>query len=798
MPESPETRAVIDGPASNTEADTCRKYVLPKLYASGWTDDHINEQRTFTDGRIVVAGNRTIRRKQKRADYLLRYRPDFAIAIVEAKADYKKPADGLGQAKQYAQILGIKFAYSTNGHGIVEHDFTTGIETALESFPSPDELWQRLKHGENIPSQIVERLLTPDYHLPGKTPRYYQETAINKAVRAILQGQKRVLLTLATGTGKTVVAFQICYKLWNTKWNRTGDPARRPRILYLADRNILVDDPKAKVFAPFGDAAHKIEREAVKSREMYFATYQSIAKDERRPGLYREYPPDFFDLIVVDECHRGSSKDDSNWKDILKHFEPAFQLGMTATPKREDNRDTYLYFGNPLYTYSLRQGIEDGFLAPYRVHRIVTSADVGWRPDRGQVDRLGREIPDGEYTTKDFERKVSLLPRTEAIARNLTDFLKRNGRFDKTIVFCVDQEHAEDMRMALNNLNADLVQKHPDYVVRVTADEGPTGRGHLDRFTELETETPTIVTTSQLLTTGVDVPTCKNIVIARIINSMTEFKQIIGRGTRVRDDYGKLFFNILDYTGSATRLFADPDFDGEPAFVTEEEMNAAGEKIKGVVVQPEEIIADPLPPRILEPGGSRPEEPRKYYVDDGSVEIVAHVVSELDADGKQLRVIRFTDYTAEKVREMFPSAVELRSKWSDAQQRAEIIDALEERGITLDQLIEASKQPDTDPFDLLCQVAYSAPLRTRRERADSLRKEQKAFFERYSEKARDVLHDILEKYVDYGTAQFAIPDILKVPPISDRASLPEILQMFGGAENLRLAISELQARLYVN
>jgi type I restriction enzyme R subunit len=780
-----------------TEADTCRKYVLPKLYASGWTDDHINEQRTFTDGRIVVAGNRTIRRKQKRADYLLRFRPDFAIAIVEAKADYRKPADGLGQAKEYAQILGLKFAYSTNGHGIVEHDFTTGLENTLEAFPSPDELWQRLKHGENIPSQIVERLLTPYYHLSGKSPRYYQEIAINSAIRAILQGQKRVLLTLATGTGKTVVAFQICYKLWSTKWNRTGDPGRRPRMLYLADRNILVDDPKDKTFAPFGDARHKIEGEAIKSREMYFATYQAIAKDEHRPGLYRDYPRDFFDLIVVDECHRGSAADDSNWKDILKYFELAFQLGMTATPKREDNRDTYLYFGNPLYTYSLRQGIEDGFLAPYRVHRIVTSADsVGWRPNRGQLDRLGREIPDAEYITKDFERKVSLLPRTETIARNLTDFLKANGRFDKTIVFCVDQEHAEDMRFALNNLNADLVQQHPDYVVRVTADEGKTGRGHLDRFMELETTTPTIVTTSQLLTTGVDVQTCKNIVIARTINSMTEFKQIIGRGTRVKDDYGKLYFNILDYTGSATRLFSDPDFDGEPALVTVEEMNAAGEKVKTEIEKPEEVIIDPLPPQILEPGGAKTDEPRKYYVDQGSIEIVAHFVSELDADGKQLRVVRFTDYTGEKVRGMWPSAAELRSKWSDAEQRAEIIQALEERGITLEELITASNQPDADPFDLLCQVAYSAPIRTRRERAEKLRKDQQTFFAKYPAKARQVLDDILDKYVDYGTAQFAIPEILKVPPISDRGSVMDISQMFGGALQLRSAVNELQTLLY--
>ena len=398
-------------------------------------------------------------------------------------------------------------------------------------------------------------------------------------MQAILQGKQRVLLTMATGTGKTIVAFQICWKLWNARWNRTGD-YRRPRILYLADRNVLVDDPKDKIFAPFGDARLKIEGEANKSREMYFSTYQAIARDERRPGLYRDFPPDFFDLIVVDECHRGSARDESNWRDILQYFETAFQLGMTATPLREDNRDTYAYFGNPLYTYSLRQGIDDGFLAPYRVHRIITTADAaGWRPSKGELDRYGREIPDAEYGTKDFERVVALRARTEAIARNLTEFLMKNDRFGKTIIFCVDMDHAEAMRQALNNLNADLAQQHPDYVVRVVSDEGKIGRGHLDRFMELETLVPTLVTTSQMLTTGVDVPTCKNVVLARVINSMTDFKQIIGRGTRVRDDYGKYFFSILDYTGSATRLFADPDFDGDPALITEEEMNDAGESV---------------------------------------------------------------------------------------------------------------------------------------------------------------------------------------------------------------------------
>src|ERR1019366_9201239 len=405
-------------------------------------------------------------------------------------------------------------------------------------------------------------------------------------------------------------------KLWSSKWNRTGEP-RRPRILYLADRNVLLDVPKDQTFAPFGDARWKIEGQATKSREMYFATYQSIAQDERRPGLYREFPQDFFDLIIVDECHRGSARYDSNWRDILEYFEPAFQVGMTATPLRQDNRDTYSYFGNPLYTYSLKQGIEDGFLAPYRVHRIVSTVDAaGWRPTKGELDRYGREIPDGEYGTKDFEHLVALRARTEAIAKNLSDFMKNTDRFGKTIVFCVDQEHAEEMRKALNNCNADLVKDHPDYVARVVSDEGKIGRGFLDRFTELESLVPAIVTTSQMLTTGVDVPTCKNVVLVRVINSMTDFKQIIGRGTRVRDDYGKLYFNILDYTGSATRLFADPDFDGEPALISEEKMDESGRQIESTIIEEETLDeieeVESLP---IDPWKERSTEPpKKFYV----------------------------------------------------------------------------------------------------------------------------------------------------------------------------------------
>ena len=546
--------------------------------------------------------------------------------------------------------------------------------------------------------------------LSGKTLRYYQEIAVHRAVQAVLQGRPRILLTMATGTGKTFVAFQICWKLWSARWNRTGD-YRRPRILYLADRNILIDDPMAKTFTPFGDARWKIEGGvANKSREMYFAIYQAIARDERRPGLYREYSPDFFDLIIVDECHRGSAKDDSNWREILEYFEPAFQIGMTATPLRQDNADTYRYFGDPIYQYSLRQGIDDGFLAPYRVHRVITSWDAaGWRPNQGDIDRYGREIPDEEYQTNDFERRVALRARTEAVARHLTEYLRRTGRYGKTIVFCVDQEHADEMRRLLNNLNADLVRQNSDYACRVTSDEGGVGRGHLSNFQDVERRTPVILTTSQMLTTGVDAPTVQNVVLLRVINAMTEFKQIIGRGTRVRDDYGKLFFSILDYTGSATRLFADPDFDGDPSIETEQHIDEEGQPIEDeTVVTPEEepepgeeALVDPLPP-----DDDAPVDRRKFYFDGGHVEIAAHLVYELDSDGHQLRVVRFTDYTAEKVRILYANAAELRAEWADPDHRQEIIAKLAERGIEFDELATAADQPDADPLDLLCHIAF--------------------------------------------------------------------------------------------
>ncbi|OHB68283.1 MAG: DEAD/DEAH box helicase [Planctomycetes bacterium RBG_13_62_9] len=793
-----------------TEADTCRKYVLPKLIDAGWDDEphSFTEQRTFTDGRIVVSGTKIRRKKQKRADYLLRHTADFPIAVVEAKADYKKASDGLQQAKEYAEILDLKFAYSTNGTGIVEFDFLTGVERELTTFPTPDDLWQRLAQAQKITAELTGRLLTPSFPVVGKTPHYYQEIAINRTVRAILQGKRRILITLATGTGKTLVAFQICWKLWSSRWNRTGE-YRRPKILYLSDRNVLVDDPKDKLFAAFGDARHKIANgEISKSREMYFAIYQAIAKDSCRPGLYKEFGKDFFDLIVVDECHRGSARDESNWREILEYFESAYQVGMTATPLHEDNRDTYRYFGNPIYTYSLAQGIDDGFLAPYRVHRVVTDYDAaGWRPSKGELDRYGREIPDEEYHTPDFERKVALKARTRAIAKHLAGFMAKNGPFNKTIVFCVDQEHADEMRSELNNCNADLAKEYPDYVCRVTSEEGQIGRGHLSRFQELETVSPVILTTSQLLTTGVDIPTCKNIAIVRVVGAMTEFKQIIGRGTRVRDDYDKYFFNILDYTGSATRHFADPEFDGFPAFLTEEEINQDGEVIASEVVQPDdpadadgagvstderEILSDQAG-EIIEP----PEVVhRKLYVDGGHVEIAAHLVYELDSEGNKLRVVKYTDYTGEKVRTLYPSAANLRQKWADPGQRSEIIEALEERGIDFGQLADVTGQTDADPFDLLCHVAYSAPLRTRRERATSLKQEQKAFFDQYGPEAKGILEELLEKYAEHGVAQFELPDILKVPPICSHGNVIEIAGFFGGPEKLSDAVNRLQALLY--
>jgi type I restriction enzyme R subunit len=779
------------------EADTIREYITPAIMASGWTTQpySITQEKTFTDGRILVQGKKFKRGPQKRADYILRYRRDTPVAVVEAK-QYSLPASqGLEQAKEYAQILDLKFAYATNGREIIEYDFLTGKQTKLSAFPHPEELWARLTGSQQIDERAAKHILEPYNREDSKLPRYYQEIAINRAVQAISQGRRRSLLTMATGTGKTFVAFQICWKLWNSGWNKRGGH-QKPRILFLADRNVLIDDPKDKTFSPFDHARFKIEGgNVVKSREMYFALYQSLAATENRPAVYKQFAPDFFDLIVIDECHRGSARDDSNWHEILEYFEPAYQLGMTATPRRDDNGDTYDYFGEPLYTYSLKQGIEDGFLAPYTVHRVVTDLDAtGWRPEPGQRDRYGREIPDAEYTTQDFDRYVAIRLRTYAIAKHITDFLTKSGnRYAKTIIFCADQEHALEMRDELINLNSDLMRQNSDYVVRITADEGDRGIGHLDRFKDVETLTPVIVTTSKLLTTGVDIPTCRNVVIARVVNSMTEFKQIIGRGTRVRDDYGKLFFNILDYTGSATKNFADPEFDGVPTLITEERIDKAGETVAGEVVednrtQEEETDSQPE-------FGDEELVRRKYYVDDVPATIVAEMTYELDQDGRRI-MTKFTDYAAAQVRTLYPNSADMRRDWCDPQGRANLIAKLEERNIDFDHLAAVMNQPDADAFDLLCNVAFNAPIRTRRERAERVQTEETKFFKRYAEPAQQILVALLEKYAELGLTQFKMPDVFKVQPLTQYGNISEIARLFGGADKLRLAVTELQNLLY--
>lgn len=786
----------------SNEADTCRMYVLPKLKAAGWTDDQIREQVNITDGRIHVSGRQARRGKPKKPDYILRYRRDYPIAVVEAKADYLMPSTGMQQAKDYAEILDLCFAYSTNGKGIVEFDFTTGIERDVETFPSAKELWNRLRVHKGLGEELEDKLLTP-YFTSDKMPRYYQQIAINRAVEAILKGEKRVLLTLATGSGKTKIAFQIAWKLWSGYWNVRGLTHRKPRILFLADRSFLVDKPKEDDFAPFGDARHKIEHgKAIRSREIYFATYQAIAKDDYRPGLYKEYAPDFFDLVIIDEAHRGSARDDSSWREILVYFTGAVQLGMTATPLREDNRDTYEYFGDPVYTYSLKQGIQDGFLAPYEVRRVVTDVDaIGFRPFMGQTDDYGQIIPDAEYGVEDFERIISIKSRTEAVAQHLTNHLKATNRHDKTIVFCHDQDHADQMRRALSNANSDLVKHHPNYVVRVTADDGEIGKGFLSTFQDVETTIPTILTTSRLLTTGVDAPLVRNVVLFRLIKSMTDFKQIIGRGTRVREDYGKLFFTILDYTGAATQNFADPAFDGDPVKAITETIDENGnveETVEDSIGEEGNQSGDADGGAVINWGDDDDVRRRKYYISEGvNVSILHEMVQELDANGKKLRLVKFTTYTGEQVRDLYPDPDQFRQSWAGMDTRAAIVTALEERGISLDHVAAIMEQPDADSFDLLCHLAFNMPVRTRRERADSVRREKRQFFERYSAEARAILNAILEKYVDFGVTQIALPTVLQVPPITERGTITEIARLFGGALQLREAVSELQELLYV-
>jgi type I restriction enzyme R subunit len=789
------------------EADTRRTIITPALVAAGWdtTPHTIVEEYTISPGRIIANGQRQpTRQAPKYADYLLRYR-DKALAVVEAKAENHSIFEGVQQAKNYALLLDLPFAYVANEDTIMEIDLPAGTEHKISRFPTPDELWARYEQYSTVPDAEVDRFLTPVYTLSGKAPRYYQEIAINRTVAAVLRGDQRILLTMATGTGKTVVAFQICWKLHTSMWNR-DDKHRRPKILYLADRNVLIDDPKDKTFAPFKDARYKIEHgQIIKSREMYFAIYQALTSGASEEPLYKQYDPAFFDLVIVDECHRGSARSESSWREILDYFAPAVQIGLTATPKRDDNVDTYQYFGDPIFQYSLKQGIEDGYLAPYRVYRVISSYDTqGWRPG---AEELAQGVPDEEGETRDLPRSVALRQLTQAIARHLTTFLHQTNRFAKTIVFCVDQEHAAEMRMALINMNSDLVRQYPIYVCRVTSDDKDVGRSYLSSFQDVETTTPTILTTSQMLTTGVDAPTVENVVLARVVNSMTEFKQIIGRGTRVRDDYGKLVFNIIDYTNSATRLFADPDFDGPPISTTEEPLGGdeGGERGTGSGALPPDLPlpepepepeAKPEPPELPElPEDEGPTgRPHPAYAYDGPGSLIGTIISELD-EQQRLRAVGYINHTRGEVLNMEPAPQDIVERWRNQQQRQDIIAQLEARNINLDELAAVLARPDADALDLLLAVAFEHPIRSRTERAAQVR-ERRAFFERYGPEARAVLDALLEKYAAHGVDEFTLPDVLKLSPIAEQGDVSAIAAMFGGAAELKDAVDELQRLLY--
>lgn len=791
--------------AGPLEKDTCRDYVLPLLKAAGWSDDQIIEQYPITAGRIVTVGKKHRRGEALRADYVLEYEPGLPVAVVEAKREYAIPGKGLQQAKDYAGLLDLPFAYSTNGKGIVEDDRDTGLENdKLTAFPTPDQLWTRYRAWKGIVDDSVadgllfpfnRSLRNPDGTV--KEPRYYQRTAINRAVEAILRGDKRLLFTLATGTGKTFVSMQVVWKLWQSGW-RAG---RNPRILYLADRNILVDQPIEREFKPaFGEGPiWKLRGEAKAGREIYFALYQALADSGEDPtGIFREYAPDFFDLVIVDECHRGSARAESSWRAILDHFSPAAQLGMTATPKRDETADSYEYFGDPIFEYSLAQGIQDGFLAPYRVRRVVLSADAhGWAPDQGQLDLFGKEIPEGLYTTKDFERVVSLLTRTEAAAKHLTEYLHRTDRWAKTIVFCVDQEHADQMRRALHNANADLTRQHPDYVVRIVSEEGEIGQGHLSNFADTEKDVPVIATTSQMLSTGVDLPTVRNIVLFRPVGSMALFKQMIGRGTRLFPDEDKLSFEIIDYSG-ATALFQDPEFDGPPERVVEEEIDDEGGVVDDTVVEEPEPLFDPgevdedIDPDDLD------EDPRaKFYVEDAEVWVTAEAVYQLDPETERLRVIEYRDLVTRAVRALYPDPNALRSRWATRVGRQDILDELGARGIDAAELMERTGLADADPLDVLVHLAWNQPLATRRDRARRVRKEHADFFEAHRPEARDVLNQLLDKYAEHGIGELDDLGVLEVPPISAFGSPTEIAARFGSPSKLHEAVRRLGELLYV-
>lgn len=805
---------------SFSERDICTKFITPALRKAGWDEmAQIREEVGFTKGRIIVRGKLVTRGKAKRADYILYYKPNIPIALIEAKDNSRSVGDGIQQALDYAETLNIPFVFSSNGDGFVFHDRTGASEPrevtlALDAFPSPDELWARYRAWKGL-NEEAEQVVLQDYYDDGsgKAPRYYQVNAVNAAIEAIATGQDRVLLVMATGTGKTYTAFQIIWRLWKA--------GRKKRILFLADRNVLIDQTMVNDFRPFGGtmaklstSARTIERQdgstedltlALDSKrridtayEVYLGLYQAITGPEERQKLFREFSPGFFDLIVIDECHRGSAAEDSAWREILEYFSSATQIGLTATPKETKYVSNIAYFGDPVFSYSLKQGIRDGFLAPYKVVKVHIDRDVeGYRPEKGQLDRDGEEVEDRIYNSKDFDRTLVLDERTKLVAQRVTQFLKESGDlYQKTIVFCVDQEHAGRMRHALINENADLVAENARYVMRITGNDAE-GQAQLGNFIDPESRFPVIVTTSRLLSTGVDAQTCRLIVLDREVGSMTEFKQIVGRGTRVHEDTRKYYFTLIDFRGASSH-FADPEFDGEPVQIYEPnedepvdppEVPPTDEKGAPLPDEPDEnetIVDEPvLPPP--------PGEPRKKtYVDGISASIVAERVEYLDENGR-LVTESLRDFTKRALRKRFASLDDFLRRWNSAERKVALFEELEEEGLPLDLIVQELGR-DLDPFDLICHVAFDAKPLTRRERAENVRKRD--VFTRYGDKARAVLDGLLAKYADEGVLNLDDASVLRIAPFSTIGTPTELVRAFGGRPGYQQAVHDLQMELY--
>lgn len=757
------------------------------MVAAGWNlNTQLREEVTLTDGRVIVRGKLSTRGRQLRADYVLYHRANVPLAVIEAKDASHSPAAGIQQALSYAEMLDVPFVFSSNGSRFVFHDrtATTGQlerEIEMDAFPSPALLWAKYQAWKGLDSEAAQ-LVEQSYHAAadGKSPRYYQATAVNRAVTAVARGQNRVLLVMATGTGKTYTAFQIIWRLWKAR--------AKKRILFLADRNILVDQTKGNDFTPFGGAMTKIaNRQVDKSYEIYLALYQAVSGTTDEQNIYKQFSPDFFDLIVVDECHRGSAAEDSGWREILNYYGSATQIGMTATPRETADVSNTEYFGEPIYVYSLRQGIEDGFLAPYKVIRYDLDLDLtGYRPQAGTIDRFGHEVKDRIYVQSDVDTKVVFDPRTKLVAEKITEFLKGNDRFGKTIVFCEDTEHADRMRHELANANADLVADNHRYVVRMTGDD-PSGTAELDNFIDPYSIYPVIATTSKLLTTGVDVKTCKLIVLDQRIQSMTEFKQIIGRGTRIDEEHGKRFFTIMDFK-RATELFADPGFDGDPVQIFEPALGSDLEDLESGNDR-----GDPAAGEIEKQENSL--QPRKYYIDGVEVEVLARRVQYLDEGGK-LITEALSAYVKRKLRDKYLTLGNFLARWSEADRKQAVLNEVEELGIPLEALREeAPEGARYDAFDLVCHIAFDQPLLTRKERAARVR--DRGPFATYSESARAVLYALLDKYADDDGVALESGKILHLKPFDQIGTPVEIIRrVFGGKDQYQAAVRELESQIY--